>query len=224
LPYLPPGLELDEYNGSGLLAIALVQTRGLRPDFFPAFLGQDFFLAGYRIFVKHRGAAGRMLRGLRILRSYADSKLMVWAGNLLTHYNYRRAVVRVDHDGERLRIRTATGDHDGELDVEVDLFADPEALPPGSVFVDMKHARRFAGPLPFTFDYEQETDSIIVIEGQREHWDPRAVGVIVRRNTFLDRFTASGVLPVLANAFYVGGVPYRWLRGRREPLGTRHHG
>ena len=92
-PHLPPGLALDEYNGSGLLAIALVQTRGLRPVGIPAALGQDFFLAGYRVFVKHRGADGRTRRGLKIIRSYADRRLMVWAGNLLTHYNPNMAAL-----------------------------------------------------------------------------------------------------------------------------------
>src|SRR5690348_5575721 len=67
-PLLPPGLELDTYEGLGLLAIAMVQTRRLRPVFLPAWFGQDFFLTGYRVFVKHRDARGRTRRGLRILR------------------------------------------------------------------------------------------------------------------------------------------------------------
>ena len=61
----------------------------LRPTFCPAAMGQDFFLTGYRIFARYRTAAGRTLRGLRILRSDTNRELMAtirW-GNRLTHYN-----------------------------------------------------------------------------------------------------------------------------------------
>ena len=109
-PLLPPGLVLDTYcpsggaNGEGtesnagevgFLAIALVQTEKLRPAFLPEWLGQDFFLAGYRIFARFVDHTGRTRRGLRILRSDTDRSRMKWAGNLLTHYNYRKAHVTV---------------------------------------------------------------------------------------------------------------------------------
>src|SRR6476659_1969984 len=67
VPLLPPGLTLDTWQGLGFLAIAMVQTEGLRPVGVPAALGQDFFLSCYRIFSRFRTAAGRSLRGLRIL-------------------------------------------------------------------------------------------------------------------------------------------------------------
>src|SRR5438552_4181764 len=79
---LPPGLQLDTWQGRGFVAIALVQTRGLRPVGLPARLGQDFFLSGYRIFARFTPASGRQrtLRGLRILRSDTDRRLMVLFG------------------------------------------------------------------------------------------------------------------------------------------------
>jgi len=76
----------------------------------------------------------------------------------------------------------------------------------------------FAGPLPFTFDYEAETHSIVVIEGQREQWDPQPVSVEVRRNTFLERPPFGAHPRLLANAFHVHDVPYRWRPGVLEPL------
>src|SRR5215218_9000139 len=68
-PLLPRGLTVDTYRGLGFVAIAMVQTEGLRPVGAPAALGQDFFLTGYRIFSRFRTRSGRSLRGLRILRS-----------------------------------------------------------------------------------------------------------------------------------------------------------
>lgn len=219
--YVPKGLELDEYNGVGLLAIAMVQASRLRPAGFPKFLGQDFFLAGYRVFVKYRDRTGRTLRGLRILRSYTDRRLMVAAGNVLTHYNYRLAKVSFEVNGQQLHIVTRTSNQEADLEVDVDLSA-IGGLPAASPFENMNAARRYAGPLPYTFDYEAESDSIIIIEGRRSNWNPRAVHVHVGRNAFLK--TCGLGTPVLANAFHVSDVDYCWLRGRREPLGGRIDG
>ena len=198
-PLLAPGLTVDTWHGFGFIAIALVQTESLRPSFLPAMLGRDFFLSGYRVFARYR-----RLRGLRILRSETDSRLMVAAGNLLTRYNYRHTRVRVEEAGEILRVDVGT-----ELSVEADLASRPAPLPVSSPFRDIREARRFAGPLPFTFDYEPETHSLVLIEAARERWEPEPVSVTVRRNKFIESFPE----PVLANAFYVGRVPYRWKRG-----------
>src|SRR5262245_53258334 len=72
-PLLPRGLELDVFDDGaervGFVAIAMVSVRGMRPAFFPRWLGQRFILVGTRVFVRHRDAAGRTRRGLRILES-----------------------------------------------------------------------------------------------------------------------------------------------------------
>jgi hypothetical protein len=215
-PLLPPGLTLDGYEGLGFLAIAIVETERLRPVGVPAVLGKDFFLIGYRVFARFRTAAGRTLRGLRILRSDTDSALMVRAGNLLTHYRYARCDARVVETAGELEVRVATG---GEADLHVVAsLAGAAALPAGSPFPDLAVARRFAGPLPFTFDYEAETRSILRIEGVRQRWSPEPVAVDVRRCTFLERPPFAGETPVLASAFHLAGVPYLWRRGVREPL------
>jgi SAM-dependent methyltransferase len=216
-PLLPPGLTLDTYDGYGFVAVAMVQTRDLRPAFLPRAFGQDFVLTGYRIFTKFRTPAGRTIRGLRILRSDADRSLMVAGGNLLTHYNYRKsnATITVSDQQLSIDIRTPTGEAD--VDVAADL-AGAEELPPSSPFRTLGDARKFAGPLPYTFDYEPETHSIIAIKGVRERWSPRLVNVNVRKLCFFDSEEFRGVTPILASAFYVHDIPYRWERGARYAL------
>lgn len=216
-PLLPPGLTLDTDQGLGFLAIAMVQTEGLRPVGVPAALGQDFFLTGYRIFSRFRTAAGKSLRGLRILRSDTDRELMVLAGNALTHYHYRKCDAHVQEEGGRLVVRIQTG---GEADLHViaDLAGKPAPLPAGSPFPNLLAARKFAGPLPFTFDYEKETHSIVRVQGVRRQWSPEPVAVEVRECTFLKRPPFDSERPVLANAFHLQDVPYRWERGITEPL------
>lgn len=217
-PLLAPGLTLDTYGDVGFLAIALVETRTLRPAFLPAPLGLSFFLSGYRIFARYQTSAGRTLRGLRILRSDTDRRSMQVFGNLLTHYRYEHSRCKVTRAGKTyaIEVRSPTGTAD--LDVEADLSADALTPPPGSPFRDLREARKFAGPLPFTFDYERQTHSIIRVEGVRQQWNPRPVSVVIRRNTFMEQEPFRSAPAVLANAFYLEHVPYAWKPGIREAL------
>ncbi|MBM3833014.1 MAG: hypothetical protein FJ403_07035 [Verrucomicrobia bacterium] len=216
-PLLPPGLILDAHGDFGFVAIALVQALSLRPSFCPRFLGANFILTGYRIFARYRTAAGRTLRGLRILRSDTNKKTMAQFGNLLTNYHYRLARINLAEAGPCLEANIETPNAEADLNVIANLAVAP-VLPEGSPFASLQQARLFAGPLPFTFDYEPETHSIVMIEGVREHWKPRPVAVCVRKATFFDHPPFGNEKPILANAFYVGNIPYHWGRGVREPL------
>jgi uncharacterized protein YqjF (DUF2071 family) len=213
-PLLPEGLALDTWHGHAFLAVALVKTEQLRPSFLPAALGGRFFLSGYRVFTR-LARGGQSRRGLRILRSDTDRRWMVCGGNLLTHYNYRLCHADVREDGRQIHWSVRTAHAEADLDVTAHLAGRAAALPEGSPFRTLAEARRFAGPLPYTFDYEKETRSIIGIRAVRQHWSPEPVAVEVWRNTFLEREPFRNGAPVLANAFYVHDVPYAWERGRR---------
>jgi len=215
-PLLPPGLDLETVGDDGFVAVALVQTERLRPDGVPPALGGTFFLAGYRVFARFPTADGRTLRGLRILRSDTDRAIMALGGNLLTHYNYHRCRASVVVAGESIRFTIHTPDGAGDLDVIVDRGG-RGTLPPDSPFTSIRDARRFAGPLPFTFDYEDETHAIVAIEARRTNWRPAPVAVHVNRLAFFDRQGFAGSAR-LAAAFYVRDIDYRWLRGVRHAL------
>ena len=71
--FLPPCLELDTFQDKwAFIAIALVQTKDLRPKGLPRIFGNDFFLIGYRIFVKYHTSYGKRLRGLYICLLYTS--------------------------------------------------------------------------------------------------------------------------------------------------------
>jgi uncharacterized protein YqjF (DUF2071 family) len=215
---LPPGLQVDSYHGKGFLAVAIVRTESLRPARLPRQLGRSFVLTGYRIFTKfHDGR--HTLRGLRILRSDANKSMMVWGGNLLTHYNYQLCRASLSLQGSSLRVRITTLHGTADLELDADLSGECDApLPGDSPFTSVQDARRFAGPLPWTFDYERETHSIIAIKGVRREWRPRIVPVQVKQCNFLSLPAFAGATPVLASAFYVSDIAYRWERGVRHPL------
>jgi uncharacterized protein DUF2071 len=217
-PLLPPGLELDEYGGYGFVAIALVQVRKLRPAVLPSVFGSDFFLAGYRIFTRFRNRQGRRLRGLYILRSDADKQLMVTLGSLLTNYRYTKSHVTACEATGKIAINILSPHSQADLDLIADVSQPAMDLPKGSPFPDWQTARLYAGPLPFTFGYEPQTNSMILVQGHREAWTPMPVIFTIKRATFLDSPPFNQARPILSNAFIVRNVSYSWDKGIREPL------
>jgi len=215
---LPPGLRVDEWNGLGFLAAAFVQAFHMRPTILPRFVGANYFFAGYRVFCRYRTNDGRELRGLRILRSYTDKMLMVRAGNLLTHYNYHLADVDLQRSADVLHLRIVSRDSRGDGEVIADLNGPSDFLPQGSPFLAVHDARRFVGPMSFTFGYEPETNSIIRVKGLRKGWKPRLIPVSVKGLTFLNQPPFADANPVLSSCFYTDGIDYYWERGIREQL------
>lgn len=220
-PLLTPEMTLDTYEDFGFVAIAMVQTKQLRPSFMPAFLGQDFFLTGYRIFTRYQNHAGRNLRGLKILRSDTNKTSMAMLGNLMTSYNYCRAIVQMTSLApEKFELQITTPQAEADLHVVADVSEAAATLPASSPFPDLRAALRFAGPLPHTFSYERQTNSVIIIKGVRSEWHPRLATVEVKKETFFAHPIFRGVTPILASAFYVTDIPYLWERGVVEQIKT----
>ncbi len=226
-PLLPPALQLDTFDGAGdavgFVAIAMVQTRGLRPSKMPGVFGRDFFLIGTRIFARCTLTSGQRLRGLYILRSQSNRASMRMLGDLFTRYRYETIDVDVRRDGDYIAVRS------GDFFVDVDAsdakvavageHADgPEQasslLPEGSCFSSWKDARRFAGPMPYTFSMVADPTQVLVVEGVRQQWRPRGVRV---REATVPFFAERGLDGAsLASAFIVEDVPYHWKAGRLE--------
>jgi hypothetical protein len=217
-PLLPPGLTLDTYGDDGFVAIGLVKVRGLRPAWMPAALGQDFFLTGYRLFVRYQTLEGRRLRGLYVLRSDADKKLMVMLGKITTNYLFEKAEMSMQESDRQLTVKITTPGGELQLHLIADLSKTVATPPEGSPFPDLAKARRFAGPLPYTFSYEARTKSMVIVEGRREDWIPVPVSVQVQACTFLSLPPYNGFEGKLANAFLIRNISYEWQKGKCEKL------
>jgi hypothetical protein len=139
-------------------------------------------------------------------------------GNVLTHYNYQLADIDIDARGDQLEVRIDTPNCDADLHVLAHLADGPAPLPATSPFASANDARRFAGPLPWTFDHERQTDAIVMIHGRRSRWHPQPVAVDVRTCAFLEHEPFGPAEPRLANAFHVEDVDYSWDRGNRVPI------
>jgi uncharacterized protein YqjF (DUF2071 family) len=208
---IPPCLELDTFNDQwAFVAVAMVDTKKLRPKGFPAFMGNDFILTGFRIFTRYTNNLGKRLRGLYIIKSETNKRKMAFFGNIFTHYNYTSTDIKFTGIKNRLQVTSVRSD----LDVEVILNNPDTPLPAGSPFKDWKEARRFAGPLPFTFTYNEKTKEVLIIEGVRENWTPAPVEIVKSHSGFIDQKKFKGM--VTANAFMVENIPYHWKKGKLE--------
>jgi len=221
-PMLAPGLELDTYGDDGFLSVVSVHTRELRPAFLPKAFGRSFCLTSYRLFTRFTAKDGETLRGLQTLRNDTDLAWMVVWGNRMTRYAYRKAEIEYRERDRLLFLDVKTPRGEADLKLTADTSGLPVSPPTGSPFPDLDTALRFAGPLRHTFDYDPNSHCMVIVEGRRTNWSPRPVPVEIERNTFLESGLFLGFNPVLANAFYMADVPYRWEPGRREPLPSGH--
>ncbi len=208
---IPECLTLDTFNDKwAFIAIAMVQTKGLRPKGFPKFMGNDFFLIGYRIFVRYTNTAGKNLRGLYILKSETNKKKMELLGNIFTHYSYTTTDIIQTEVGNTKEIKSVQSN----FNLKIDNAEREVLLPKNSPFADWKEARRFAGPLPFTFTYDSFTKRVLIIEGVRQNWIPKPVKVVDYSFSFLSLLNIENA--VLANAFIINNIPYYWKKGKIE--------
>ena len=208
---IPDALELDVFqNQWAFVAVAMVQTEDLRPKGFPKILGNDFFLIGYRVFVRYKNEAGKNLRGLYILKSETNKKKMEFFGNIFTHYNYTTTDIQQVLENNTKEIFSAKS----KFKVKISSKEENISLPKNSPFADWKEARRFAGPLPFTFTINTEKKEVLIIEGVRQNWIPNPVEVFDYDFDFLKKLKLKN--PILVNAFIIKNVPYYWKKGKKE--------
>jgi hypothetical protein len=208
---IPDCLVLDTFNDQwAFIAIAMVQTKGLRPKGFPNFFGNNFFLIGYRIFVRYTTNAGKRLRGLFILKSETDKRNMEFLGNIFTRYKYTTTDIMITREQQRTKIKSIQS----KFEIEIESDNKEVILPGESPFSDWKDARRFAGPLPFTISYDTDSKQVLIVEGVRKNWVPAPIKVIHHEHSFLTSLNLKYVR--LASAFMLTDIPYYWKKGKVE--------
>ena len=135
---------------------------------------------------------------------------MEFMGNIFTHYNYTTTDILQKEQINSTEISSINS----KFKVTIDKTDEEISLPENSPFTDWKEARRFAGPLPFTFTYNSTTKEVLIIEGVRQNWTPSPVKVIDYDFDFLNSLKLEN--PILANAFVIKNIPYYWKKGKIE--------
>lgn len=209
---IPAPLQLDTFqNNWGFVAMALVETKHLRPKGFPAFLGNNFTLIGYRIFVRYTNEKGKNLRGLFILRSETDKRKMEFLGNIFTTYKYETIDIQKTTRQNSMIFQSKLGRFKIQYHEE---DASNIVLPSNSPFADWKEARRFAGPLPFTFSVDDVNREVIIVEGKRSFWEPKPIQIQDFSCEYINQLTKNQFQ--LASGFIVKDIPYEWKAGKIE--------
>ncbi len=208
---IPKCLELDTYQEKwAFIAVAIVQTKDLRPKGFPKFLGNDFILIGFRIFVRYTNNEGKRLRGLNIIKSETNKKKMRFLGNIFTHYNYTSTDITLKTKEDFKIINSQKS----KFEIVIEKSTNDLQLPKGSPFIDFKDARKFAGPLPFTFTYNEQKKEVLIIEGVRQNWKPIPINIKSHSIDFINSLNIENL--VLANSFEINNIPYYWKKGKIE--------
>jgi hypothetical protein len=92
-------------------------------------------------------------------------------------------------------------------------------LPANSPFPDWQEARKYAGPMLYTFSYDSADNAMVIVKGSREDWMPNPITIKVNH---VGIFQSENFLklshPVLANAFEVRNIDYSWSKGHIEKL------
>ena len=152
------------------------------------------------------------MRGLYILKSETDKLKMELFGNIFTHYNYSTTDILLHSKSNITEISSVKSNF--KIQIDQTLTSENVKLPTHSPFSDWKEARKFAGPLPFTFTYNKNKKEVLIIEGVREDWKPNPVYVSNYYVSFLKSLNLEHA--ILANAFIVNKIPYSWKKGKKE--------
>lgn len=133
---------------------------------------------------------------------------MSFFGNIFTHYNYKTRDINYSQEEDLLHIQSSKS----QLDVIINDKKEEVDLPLNSPFDDWKTARRFTGPLPFTFTYNETKKEVLIIERVRQNWKPQPIEIKKAEIGFLKEKGFQNIH--LANAFKVSNIPYYWKKER----------
>jgi hypothetical protein len=212
-PLIPSCLTLDTFNDEyGFIVVAMVQTNEMRPKGFPKILGNDFFLIGYRVLTRYTNEAGKTLRGLYILKSETDKIKMKIFGNIFTQYHFSKTDIQQTEKDDICEVTSVKSDF--RIQFKNPIETEVVALPTNSPFPDWQAARKFAGPLIYTFTFNEKTQKVIIVEGSRKYWHPKPITVLAHHVSFLQTFSFKSIQ--LANAFVVNNIPYYWNKAEIE--------
>jgi uncharacterized protein YqjF (DUF2071 family) len=87
---LPNHIQPDIHEGRGYVSVVIAEMRKVRPALLPEALGTTYNQVVYRAVVKCGSE-----RGVAFLRSDADNRMMVAAGNALTFFKFNQARISI---------------------------------------------------------------------------------------------------------------------------------
>jgi uncharacterized protein YqjF (DUF2071 family) len=206
---LPAHLEPDLHDDKAYLSIVIARMEKMRPSFVPKALGVTYHQVVYRAVVKRNGE-----RGVTFLRSDADNRLMVAAGNALTFFRFHAADIAWETKarGFSIALQPKNGD-DARIRASYTVRDEPDRLPATSRFGDLRSAQAFLSELYVAFGAQRANGRTETVRIARTPWKSHVVADEAGEYSAM----TSGVLFARSEAqldsiFLVEDLAYRWER------------
>ncbi len=179
--------------------VVVCRVGAMRPRGLPGFLGVGYWHVAYRLLVRHGDE-----EGLTFLRSDCDSALMAWMGNLMTDFRFHAGNVKVQEDGDEVRIQI---DAPG-AGAAVTLRRGGGRLPKHSLFRTLDEAASFLKYKPRGYSVGKDGQVRVVrILRDESAWRARPVEIVSQNWEF---FKGMPVTPELCTE--VDPIAYQWNR------------
>jgi len=204
---IPCHLQPELYEGRAYLSIVIAKMLRMRPAFIPPVFGITYTQVVYRVVVR----CG-VERGVYFLRSDADSRLMVAAGNALTFFKFNFATVRWEVSEHTVAFSLGSqSEASGCIAANFDVGSARMQLPTSSRFPDLNYAEAFLTNLYTAFGQKRSNGRVEAVRISRSPWRSR---VVTDRTGIYDAMTSGALFckdqVQLDCIFQVEDLAYYW--------------
>jgi uncharacterized protein YqjF (DUF2071 family) len=206
---LPNHLVPDIHNGMAYMSIVIAKMERMRPAFLPRFSGVTYTQVVYRAIVRCGNA-----RGVTFLRSDADNRLMVAAGNALTFFRFHHATMNWDVQSGSIGFQLCPTDGArASIAADYDLGSASGRMPSTSRFSSLTDAQSFLTELYCAFGAQRSNGRVEAVRIKRSSWhgkvvDDRVAGYEAMAGGSLFREDTAS----LDSIFLVENLDYHWRR------------
>lgn len=193
-------------GGFAFWNVVVCEIADMRPAFAPREIGLSYWHVAYRLHVRHKPDGAPPLDGLYFVRSDADKRAMVAAGNLLTDLHFHRAGIGVEQRETTTEIRIDSPDAPARATVTRNT---PPSLTPTSPFGSLFEAKAVLRYKPFALSV-MPGGRVRVLRVRRDElaWKSKLVNAESEFAFFRDR----DVEPEIT--YEVNPIEYVWERGK----------
>lgn len=210
--HIPHPLEIVTFGDSTYWNVVFCELECMRPVGLPKQVGVRYRHIAYRLHVQFRPKNSEPIRGLYFVRSDANSRLIVGAGNRLTDFAFHFSEIAIDRCDSGSRLRARAHEDLGCVDAVVSQEA-ADSLPAGSCFASVNEAVKNLTypPCGLSLDDRRKTVNVLRITRDENVRRERAVRVASSDFGF---FRDKGPV-VLELCTEVEPIDYRWNRAER---------
>lgn len=204
---LPAPFRPKLHRGYGLVGICLIRLRGIRPVFFPAWMGISSENAAHRAAVVWDDG-GQVREGVYIRRRDTGSRLNALAGGRVFPGLHAHARFDVRETDRRFEVAVRSDDGATDLSVAGDVT---DQWPAGSIFASPAEASAFfqAGSLGYSATPDPRRFQGLELQCRRWQVEPLAVSA-VRSSYFDDRSVFPAGSIAFDCALLMRGIEHEW--------------